>query len=260
MKKLELGTVSHPEWYSRPGKDCMIQDSVEAYEFFKEFYTPHGIVVLGKATLTSITQSTILVWIYIDVKKQEVLSLLPIFVSDYENAQSLDILSVDFFENEIFFFMDGELYTSLFTSTGQIKLVEVRTLPILNEFYEVLELEAFHKVTELYPAKVYNSVDSSFLATVWAFRTEGDELYFKPVCIADNEKFDNVDIGKTEVFPIDLGETAVIDGETYVLRYKKEWSFYFDKVFDAEKKPSQAKRKRGKAHKAVVVKINSASK
>ena len=243
MKKPKLGTIPYPERYSPAGNDCMLADSLEAYDFFTEFYPPGGVVVLGKVTLSSVIQPTALVWIYIDTKKEEVLSLLPIFKSDFENAQSDNIITFDFFEHEILFFLNSELYTSIFTSTGQIRLMKVRSIPRLNDFWEVLQLEGLHTVTDIYAVKVYSLVDNSFLATCWAFTTDKDEFYFKPICIDDNEQFDDIDIEMTEAFPVDLEETALIGGEHYILRYTKETGTYFDKVFKAEPKKFKTLKK-----------------
>ena len=257
MKKVNLGIIPYPERYCPIGEDCLIENSIKAYDFFKDFYTPHGLVVLGKVIFASLAHGAVLVWIYVDIKKQEILSLLPIFRSDFENTQSAKILSVDFFEHEIFFLKDYELYSSVFTSTGQTSLLKVRSLPELNEFYEALKLGGQDKIKELYPVKVYNLVDSRFLATCWAYTTEEDDaLYLKPVCIDDIEKFDHVDIDKTEVFPIDLGETAVIGGEHYILRYTKEKGTYFDKAFSAENKTFKTRKKDLKQTKPLIVKMS----
>lgn len=214
--------------------------------------------MLGKIILSVIPETHILVWIYIDVKNKEILSLLPVFRSEFENAQNFPILSVEFFEHEIFFFKGNDLYSSVFTSKGETMLLKVRSLPVLNEFYQVLCLEALHNVTDVYPVKVYSTFDNSFLATCWAFETDENELYFKPVCVDDNEKFDNIDIEQTEYFPVDLGENAIIGGQDYILRYTKETGRYFEKVFRAGRfKPL---KKGGKPLKGVILQMPGTAK
>lgn len=243
MKKLKLGTIPSPERYYPAGKDCLLANSVEAYDFFKDFFDPHGLVILGKATFASLSCRAILIWIYFDSKKQKVLSLVPMFVSDFKNAQKLKLLSIELFEHEIFFFKENELYSSVFTSTGQTEILKVRSILSLNEFSGVLQLEGQHNVTDIYPVKVYNTADNSFLATCWAYITDQNFVYFKPVCDEDIQKLDKVEDDLMELFPIDFGDTAVIGGDYYILRYTSQTGSYFEKTFQFTDKPFHSKKK-----------------
>ncbi len=144
------------------------------------------------------------------------------------NAQFTDIKVLD---QELFLFWKDMLFATAFTSTGQIVIKKVRS--VLNEadMLNVIKLENAIEAKDIYPVELYHTVEERFVCTCWSIEAEGDDrVIWHPVCRDDIKLLDGMDCQMLTEYPIELGETAVIGGETFVLNYAQGLEKYFVKA------------------------------
>jgi len=175
-------------------------------------------------------------WFYFDISNSEpkIISTIPVFDVPMEELDNCQILEVTPHQNEVFSLWKDTLYSSVYTSTGEICIKKVRTFLQSVEAAQVIEMQSGRKVEDIYPVELYSHLAHKFIGVCWAVTMEddGNRIYWHPVCL-DEEKaiaaYPAEDV--TDHF-INVDETAVIDGDTFRLIYDGEDGYIFKKVPD----------------------------
>lgn len=230
----KLGKILFPEQYAPVGKEVVVSNSLEALAFFEDYYPKGGIVLLGSLRLGSLEFPELPVWLYFDIKSKEptLYSTLPVFNADMEKFNNLQILDIIPHEDEVFTQWNGTLYSSIFTSKGEIVIKKVRLLADQTNATLVLETQFSAPVTDMLPVELYSHSEKRFIGVCWACQHgfEDDCIYWHPVCLEDVEMLESYPPEDLSDYPIEVGETAVIGGDTYRLYHTEETGFYFRKL------------------------------
>lgn len=225
-----IGKILFPEQYDEVGEEVIVSDSQEARMFFEEAYPKGGIVALGTLHLNSLEIPELNAWIYCNIVNKEMTlrALCPIFASDMEKIGNLQILKIIPHQSEMFMHWNHTLYSSVFTSEGEIVIKKVKLLLDASEAKQVFDMYSPNPVTDIYPVEIYSYSERRFIGVCWETLHEDDDYsYWHPVCLADEVKLSTYSMEDLVDYPIKVGETAVIDGDTYILKYTKEDGFYF---------------------------------
>ena len=78
----KLGFIPNPEQYAPAGDEVIFDNSIDALEFFQDFYGGNGVVLLASISLNNLACSNMLVWVYFDLDAQDIRSLAPVFKLD----------------------------------------------------------------------------------------------------------------------------------------------------------------------------------
>ena len=116
----KLGFIPNPEQYAPAGDEVIFDNSIDALEFFQDFYGGNGVVLLASISLNNLACSNMLVWVYFDLDAQDIRSLAPVFKLDnpevFHECEFTKLLPLT---NEIFLFWRETLYSTVFTSAGE---------------------------------------------------------------------------------------------------------------------------------------------
>ena len=230
----KLGKILFPEQYAPVGNEVVVSNSVEALAFFEDFYPKGGMVLLGNIRMASMEYPNLLVWMYFDIKSEEptLYSTFPVFAVDIQKLNKLQILEITPHQNEVFTLWNDELYSSVFTDTGELVIKRVRLLANELEARQVMELQSCNPVTDMLPVELYSHSEHKFIGVCWATTHENDEdcLYWHPLCLDEVGKLAAYPPEDITDHPIEVGETAVIGGDTYRLYYEEKIGYYFRKI------------------------------
>lgn len=232
MKK--LGKILFPEMYAPAGKEVNVSNSVEALDFFEDFYPKGGIVLLGNIYFESKNLPSLMVWLYLDLNGDDpkLISTIPVFAVPMEELNDLKVLKIVPQENEVFSIWKGELYSSVFTTKGEICIKKVRLLLNANEAAQVYEMQTGKKVEDIYPVELYSQTEHKFIGVCWAVLMVEDteSVFWYPVCLEEETAIAAYPADDLTDHFINPGETAVIAGDTYRLCYKNDTEgFVFNK-------------------------------
>lgn len=238
MKK-ELGHIPMPEQYAEAGSDVMISSSLEALSFFEEYYPKGGTVLLGSLSFVDNEISQMLVWMYIETQTGKPYSLIPVFKEDLQDANDALIENLEPCLKEIFSVYHGQVYASVFTSTGEIVIKKVHRLLHQEQAEQIIELFSGGAITDVLPVELYSHSKHRFVCACWAILTENDASCWQwhPVCLADEEKLQEYDDDDLQDFPIEPNETVVIDGKTFTLIQEPKTGNYHFKLTTNRSKP-----------------------
>jgi hypothetical protein len=78
----DLGYVIRPEQYARVDNECVLSDSLEALDFFKDFYPEQGVVFLAFFYLAKVKDPFLPVWVYFIPKEEKIIAAAPVFKCD----------------------------------------------------------------------------------------------------------------------------------------------------------------------------------
>lgn len=231
----ELGKISFPEQYVPADESIVVDNSVAALAFFEEYYEKGGIVLLGTLQLFSLTVPHLLVWMYFSLDKENprLISLIPACeVEDFDKLMRIPILKMTIHQHEIFFMYKDTLYASLCTSKGEIVLMKVRALLNAVDAASAIELMHGASVTDIFPVELYSHTEHKFVGVCWAATVEDDDekLFWYPICLDETEAIGAYPLEDLSDHPINVGETAVIGGETYLRCYTEKTGTYFRKL------------------------------
>ncbi len=231
----ELGKIIFPEQYVPVGKEFVIDNSAAALAFFEKYYEKGGVVFFGALRLFSLTTPILQIWMYFDLDEKDprLVSVIPAY--KVENADAVlraQIIQTLIHEHEIFFIVEDTLYSSLFTSKGETVLMRVRSLLNAKDATEAISLIHGGKVTDVYPVELYSHSAHKFIGVCWAVTVEDEEdkVFWYPMCIDETEIISSYSIEDVSDHPINVGETAVIGGDTYICHYAEDTGIYFSKV------------------------------
>lgn len=233
MKK--LGKIPFPEQYAPVGKEVRISNSVEALAFFENLHPAGGIVLLGSMRLQSrnMLLTDVMSWFYVDVSNDEpqIISSTPVF--DVELNHCL-IQGVSFYQNEVFSLWKGTIYSSIYTSTGEICIKKMRSLLSAEEATQIIKLQSGKNVADIYPVELYSHSAHKFIGVCWAVKTEddGDCIFWHPVCLEEGKSIVAYPVEDVTDHFINVNETAVIGGDTFRLFCNGDDGYYFKKVPD----------------------------
>ena len=119
----KLGFIPNPEQYAPAGDEVIFDNSIDALEFFQDFYGGNGVVLLASISLNNLACSNMLVWVYFDLDAQDIRSLAPVFKLDnpevFHECEFTKLLPLT---NEIFLFWRETLYSTVFTSAGEVAI------------------------------------------------------------------------------------------------------------------------------------------
>lgn len=232
MKK--VGNVLNPELYTPVGKEVRISNSVEALEFFEEFYPKGGMVLLGNIRFDNEKTPELIVWLYIDNSQDipQIISTIPVFDVSIEELDHCTILEVTPHENEVFCVWKNCLYCSVVTDKGNICIMKVRMLTLAQEAAQVIKLQSDNEVEDIFPVELYSHSQHKFIGVCWAVTIASNDnmIYWHPICIDEVELISSYSTDDLSDHIINVGETATIGGDTYRLFYTKEDGYVFKKL------------------------------
>ncbi len=230
----ELGEILFPEQYAPADEEVVVSNSVEALAFFEDYYPKGGMVLLGNLRLASLEIPDLPVWMYFDIKSEEpvLYSTFPVFAIDVQKFNNLQILEITPHQNEVFTLWKDILYSSVFTSTGEIVIKKVRLLANELDARQIFELQSCNPVSDMLPVELYSHSEHRFIGVCWATSHENDDdhIYWHPVCFDDVQQLKAYQPEDITDHPIEVGETAVIGGDTYRLYHTEKAGFYFRKI------------------------------
>lgn len=235
MKK--LGNVLYPEQYAEVGEEVRISSSVEALEFFEAFYKKGGLVLLGTMFFKSETIKDTTCWLYFDIKSKvpELISTIPVFNIPMDELNDLEITNIVPHAEEIYMVHEGVLYSSAYTDTGELCIKKVRMILNSNDATSIVGLYSGLEVEEIYPVELYSHSAHKFVCVCWAVKTVGASfIAWHPASLEDEltlKEYPNEDL---EDHFIEVGETAVINGESFKLEKNKQ-GLAFRKLSDGKK-------------------------
>ncbi len=229
-----LGKIPCSEQYVPAGEEVVIDNSVAALAFFEKYYEKGGFVFLGTLRLFSLAVPELLVWMYfiLDEDKPRLVRMVPAYkVEDFEAISRTAILQTIIHKHEIFFVYQDTLYSSLFTSEGETVIMKVRSLLNAKDAAEAISLMHGGAVENIYPVELYSHSEHKFVGVCWAVTIEGEDnkIFWYPMCLDETDKIGSYPMEDLSDHPIEVGETAVIGGETFVRRYTDDTGTFFVK-------------------------------
>lgn len=235
----QLGNLIAPELYSPAGKEVRVSNSIEALSFFENKYSKGGIVLLGNILFESAAIPSMMVWMYftdIEGSKPKLVSTIPVFNVPMNKLNNLKILDITPFQTEVFSLWKDTLYSSVFTTTGEIRIMKVRMLLNSINAKQVIELQSGDVVESIYPVELYSRSQHKFIGVCWAVEMKSNQkfTYWHPVCLAEEKAIARYPVEDITDYFININETAVIQGETY--RLLGDGINYFFKKEDRTKK------------------------
>jgi hypothetical protein len=233
MKKKNLGEVPEPWQFSKVGRSVAIKDSLEAQEYFELYYPKRkGIVIPVILSLNSVQIPKLLVWAYLDVKKQEFVSMTPVFhLKDPQILNAMAIQDMKPVERTILCYWRNVRYCMVVTSNGHFVMKKMRSTLSETDMCSIL-MEDGVAIEDIYPVDIYSHTLHKYVAVCWSVEeADTDMIYWIPVCTDDAKALDEAgDPEDLEEFPINIGEHAVIGGETFEVKYSKELGCYFERT------------------------------
>ncbi len=230
----DIGKVLFPEQYAPAGKEIAVKNSAAALKLFERSYPKGGIVLLGHLKLASVQKPYLPVWMYFmpDEKCPELLGTLPLYRLDApDKIEQLPLLAVEPYEDEIFFVYKKTLYSSVYTTKGEIAIMKVRSLLCSGE--ATLGISVLHnkEISDIYPVDLYSHSKHKFVGICWnvVFEDEDTTDYWYPVSFDEEKRIGSYDLDDLKAHPVNIGEDAVIGGITYKLFYSDELGYYFKK-------------------------------
>lgn len=226
----ELGTLFRPEQYAKPDEKCVLEDSVIAYDFFKDFHGPGGIVFLATVELTNLQVHFLPVWLYFLPKTERIISISPVFKVDKPGFfDDHKIFQPKVVDDETYFYWNCRLHAATFTSTGEMAIRGVRCILNAKDMQFIAELDDNANIEDIYPVRLYCESTGKFLGVCWALETES-AFWYESVCSDDDHFMDKVDVHDTCSYPINIGEMVIIGGDYYFCRYEKDGGTCFVKT------------------------------
>lgn len=196
------------------------------------------MVLLGNIRLDYEKMPDMMVWFYFDISQDEpkIISSIPVFDVPIEALNNRNILEVTPHQNEVFSLWKDVLYSSVYTNTGEICIMKVRTLPNAEEAAQVIEMQSGREVEDIYPVELYSHSAHKFIGVCWAVVMADDDnrVFWHPVCLDEEKAIAAYSADDLSDHPIEVKETAVIGGDTYRLYMDKEDGFVFKKMRSKE--------------------------
>ena len=230
----KLGFIPNPEQYAPAGDEVIFDNSIDALEFFQDFYGGNGVVLLASISLNNLACSNMLVWVYFDLDAQDIRSLAPVFKLDnpevFHECEFTKLLPLT---NEIFLFWRETLYSTVFTSAGEVAIKKVRAVLSEADMLNILRLEGAFEAEDVYPVELYSLQQEKFACICWSIEQkekDTDDVVWHPVCKDDEKLLDAFDGDTLTEYPVELGETATIGGELFKLCYNAAEGKHFEKV------------------------------
>ncbi len=228
----KLGFIPNPEQYAPAGDEVALDNSVDALEFFQDFYGGNGVVLLASISLNNFACPNMLVWVYFDLDAQDIRSLAPVFKLDnpevFHECEFTKLLPLT---NEIFLFWKETLYSTVFTSAGEVAIKKVRAVLSEANMLNILRLERAFEAEDVYPVELYSLQQEKFACICWSIEQKDDDgVVWHPVCKDDEKLLDAFDGDTLTEYPVELGETATIGGELFKLCYNAAEGKHFEKI------------------------------
>lgn len=230
----KLGFIPNPEQYAPAGDEVIFDNSIDALEFFQDFYGGNGVVLLASISLNNLACSNMPVWVYFDLDAQDIRSLAPVFKLDnpevFHECEFTKLLPLT---NEIFLFWRETLYSTVFTSAGEVAIKKVRAVLSEADMLNILRLEGAFEAEDVYPVELYSLQQEKFACICWSIEQkekDTDDVVWHPVCKDDEKLLDAFDGDTLTEYPVELGETATIGGELFKLCYNAAEGKHFEKV------------------------------
>lgn len=209
----ELGNVSEPEQYDDAGNECLIPDSIIATECFKEAYGNNGITLLAIVKTSSIRLPSFLAWLYVFSDPNKLPIIAPAFEIDTNDDSR--ILSYDIIDGNNYFAVNNNLYAAVATDKGNLAIKLVHSLLYACDALTVHTGDS-DAPDIIYPVKLYDKSDGRFLLTCWV-RLDDETKWYTPVCMAEEEIIDKIDLEQTIEYLVHIDEKAIIDNALYRL-------------------------------------------
>lgn len=110
-----------------------------------------------------------LVWVYFDLDAQDIRSLAPVFKLDnpevFHECEFTKLLPLT---NEIFLFWRETLYSTVFTSAGEVAIKKVRAVLSEADMLNILRLEGAFEAEDVYPVELYSLQQEKFACICWS--------------------------------------------------------------------------------------------
>ncbi|MCM1324590.1 MAG: hypothetical protein NC218_10750 [Acetobacter sp.] len=233
----KLGKILFPEQYAPVGNEVRVSNSIEALAFFEDYYPKGGMVLLGNIRFDYPQMPNMMVWMYFDISSEEpkIISTIPVFDVPIEALNNRKILEITPHQNEVFSLWKDVLYCSVYTDTGEICIMKVRSLLNAEEAASVYEMQTGMEVEDIYPVELYSHSAHKFVGVCWAVTLIGDDnrIFWYPVCLEEENAIAAYSADDLTDHFIDKGETAVIGGDTYRLTIDEN-GYIFKKIRSKE--------------------------
>lgn len=191
-------------------------------------------MLLASISLNNLACSNMLVWVYFDLDAQDIRSLAPVFKLDnpevFHECEFTKLLPLT---NEIFLFWRETLYSTVFTSAGEVAIKKVRAVLSEADMLNILRLEGAFEAEDVYPVELYSLQQEKFACICWSIEQkekDTDDVVWHPVCKDDEKLLDAFDGDTLTEYPVELGETATIGGKLFKLCYNAAEGKHFEKV------------------------------
>lgn len=230
----ELGFIPHPEQYASAADLLLTENSVEAQDFFEEYFGNDGVVFLCNILFNSLKHPVLPFWAYVSLSNKAIISLLPIVkldtLDDYAevfNASKFRFIPI---MSEAFFRWKNNVLSSVFTSTGEIVIKKILSLLEQSDVEAFVQMDYDCDITDIYPVNLYSVPQNQFICACWAIEMDDiDTLLYQPICFADVERAKQFEGYAYQDYPIDVGDTVLLGEEYYTLCCDEDNEFYFQR-------------------------------
>ena len=183
----ELGFIPNPEQYVSAADLLLTEDSIDAADFFEEYYGTGGVVFLCNIVFNSLKYPILPFWAYVKLSTQEIIALLPVLkVDDYAEVFKAKQIHFIPIMSEALFYWKNNLLSSVFTSTGEIVIKKKLSLWEQKDVIAFMDLNFDYEVTDVYPVRVYSVTRNQLICVCWAVEMDDiDALLYQPVYLDD---------------------------------------------------------------------------
>jgi hypothetical protein len=151
-----------------------------------------------------------------------------------KNPQLLDTVSIRDMkpvERDMLCYWNNVRYCMAITSEGHFVMKKMRSVLSETDMCSIL-MEDGVAIEDIYPVDIYSHTLHKYVAVCWSVEeADTNTVYWIPVCRDDAKALDEAgDPEELEEFPINIGEHAVVGGETFEVKYSKELGCYFERT------------------------------
>jgi len=229
-----IGKIDNPEQFlDIPKEICVLDNSVEALEFFIDMGYPTTIAVFPvEIELSTIDRPSYLFWIVADTKTKTFRSLIPVFkMENIDSLNHINLSSIKLIDCDKYFVWNGSFYCILLTSKGNFVVKQVNGVFCEEDVKTLISIKISHlRFPSVYPVELFSKSKHCFITAVWAIEDpEENAINWYPICWDDFEKLKDFENGDISMFPLNVGDITRASNITFEVLYNKGTGIYLKK-------------------------------
>ena len=224
---MDPGKIPNPWEYSDDVEQLRFKDSAEAYRFFRKKIEIEGEVMLAFCKIKH-SADDILCWLYLFKRNgTSSVAVANVFVVDQPLLRFV-IPNKYEFTNNVLIQCDDGFYESITTTTSEVAIRRIKSILSEEKVLKVLNYQGLD-VTDLYPVEIFSPKAKGAICVCWSvtLRDTPEVANWFPVSYDDVNALNGYTNSDLHEFPVEINQSVIIGGKTFVLKYKKDKGRYF---------------------------------